>query len=76
MVKKQIKVNLQKNITPKLQSTCHLLNNALNSIARKDLKSTWGYIRTATIDQIKNKSSSNTLKRTRSLFSEHSYSQP
>ena len=71
-----VKINLQNNITPTLQSTCHLFSNALNSITRSDIKSTWGHIRTATIDQIKHKPSSNTLKRTRSLFPEHSYSHP
>ena len=75
-VRHQHKLDRQSDAPPTIQRTCEQFSDALNAVFNSAVKRTWGRIRTYTPEQWRHKSSTNPIKRTQSLFTNHSSSQP
>ena len=63
-VHKQHKLDRQPDVPPTLQRTCEQFSDALNAASN------------STPEQLRHNSSTNTIKRTQSLFTSHNSSQP
>lgn len=61
---------------PTLHRQLDTFHNALHRITREQFINTWDTIRTATVEQLKTKSASNSIRRTKSLIETTSSSQP